>query len=59
MLKYIVPCPLFHSKRSQRYFLLIISVILALSMLVGCGPSPEDLKSCKSSGEMGHIEDIR
>jgi hypothetical protein len=33
------------SKRLQHSFFLIISVILALSMLVGCGPSTEDLEA--------------
>lgn len=47
-LKRIVRCPLFHSKgRHQHCFLLFASVILILSMLVGCGssgPSVEDLE---------------
>ena len=44
-LKHIVRCPLFRSMWRQRCFLLITSVILILSMLVGCGPSTEDLEA--------------
>ena len=36
---------MYTSKRHQHSFFLIISVILALSMLVGCGPSTEDLEA--------------
>lgn len=45
LLKHIVHCFLFSSKRSQYSFILITSVILILSMLVGCGPSTEDLEA--------------
>jgi len=45
LLKHIVRCPLFRSKRRQHSFLLITSAILILSMLVGCGPSTEDLQA--------------
>jgi len=38
---------LFHLKLHQHSFLLIISVILILSMLVGCGPSTMQLKAVK------------
>jgi hypothetical protein len=43
MLKYIMRCPLLRSKWRQLSFLIITSAILILSMLVGCGPSTEDL----------------
>jgi len=43
--KHVVRCPLFCSKRHQHYLLLFASVILILSMLVGCGPSLEDLEA--------------
>ena len=39
LLNRIVRCPLFHSQGRQHCFLLFASVILILSMLVGCGPS--------------------
>ena len=48
LLKRIVRCPLFRSKGRQHFFLLFASVILILSMLVGCGPSGpsvEDLEA--------------
>jgi CubicO group peptidase (beta-lactamase class C family) len=48
LLKHIVCCPLFRSKWRQHSFLLFTSVILILSMLVGCGPSgpsTEDLEA--------------
>ena len=38
-----LPCPLYHSMRRQHSFLLITSVILILTILVGCGPSAADL----------------
>ena len=46
LLKHVVRCPLSHSERRQHSFLLVASVVLILSMLVGCGPggpSIEDL----------------
>ena len=43
MLERIVRCTMFHFKDCRCSFLLITSVILILSMLVGCGPSTEDL----------------
>jgi CubicO group peptidase (beta-lactamase class C family) len=45
LLKHIVRCPLSRSKWRQHSFLLITSMILILSMLVGCGPSIEDLEA--------------
>jgi CubicO group peptidase (beta-lactamase class C family) len=36
---------MFTSNRRQRSFLLFTSVILVLSMLIGCGPSTEDLEA--------------
>jgi len=45
LLKYILRCPLMRSKRRQCSFLLITSAILILSMLVGCGPSTENLSA--------------
>jgi len=45
LLKHIVRCPLFSPKRRQHSFLLFTSVSLILSMLVGCGPSIEDLEA--------------
>jgi CubicO group peptidase (beta-lactamase class C family) len=36
---------MYTSKRHQHSFFLIISMILALSMLVGCSPSTEDLEA--------------
>ncbi len=45
MLKHIVRWPLFGFKRSQYSFLLIGSMILLLTMLVGCSPSTEDLEA--------------
>jgi hypothetical protein len=45
LLKHIMRCPLFRSKGRQRSFLLFTSVILILSMLVGCGPRTEDLEA--------------
>ncbi len=45
LLEHIVRCPFFRSKRSQHSFLLFISVMLILSMVVGCGPSTEDLEA--------------
>jgi CubicO group peptidase (beta-lactamase class C family) len=47
MLTYIARCHLFRSKERQLSFLLFASVILILSMLVGCGPSVEDLEAVK------------
>ena len=44
-MKYISCHPFFHSKRRQHSLLLITGTILILTMLVGCGPSPEDLKA--------------
>jgi len=44
-MKHITSYPLFHSKRRQHLFLLITSVIMIISMLVGCGPSTEDLEA--------------
>ena len=38
-------CHLFRSKGRQHSFLLITRVILILSMLVGCGPSTEELEA--------------
>jgi CubicO group peptidase (beta-lactamase class C family) len=43
LLKHIVLCPLFRSQGRQHSFLLITSVILILSILVGCSPRTEDL----------------
>jgi CubicO group peptidase (beta-lactamase class C family) len=37
LLKYIVRCPLFHSRGRQHSFLIFISVIPILLILVGCG----------------------
>ncbi len=37
--------PLFRSKLRQHSFLLLTSVLLILSMLVGCGPSIKDLEA--------------
>ena len=34
---------MYTSKRHQQYFLIFTSVIVILSTLIGCGPSPEDL----------------
>ena len=45
LLKQFVRCPLCRSKGRQHSFLLFTSVILVLSMLVGCGPSTEDLEA--------------
>jgi len=45
MLKHILRCPLFRSKGRQRSFLLVTSLIMILSTLVGCGPSTEDLEA--------------
>jgi CubicO group peptidase (beta-lactamase class C family) len=45
LLEHIMRCPLFRSKGRQHSFLLITSVILVLSMLVGCGPRTEDLEA--------------
>jgi CubicO group peptidase (beta-lactamase class C family) len=45
MLDSIVRRPLFRSKGRQSSFLIFTSVILILSMLVGCGPSTEDLEA--------------
>jgi CubicO group peptidase (beta-lactamase class C family) len=48
LLKHIVRRPLFRSKWRQHSFLLFASVILILSMLVGCspsGPSVDDLEA--------------
>jgi CubicO group peptidase (beta-lactamase class C family) len=45
-MKHILNCPLFRSKERQHSYLLFTSVIIILSMLVGCGPggpSTEDL----------------
>ena len=38
-------CPLFRSKGRQHSFLFITSMILILAMLVGCGPSTEELEA--------------
>jgi len=45
LLKHIVRCPLFCSKRRQHSLLLFTSAILILLTLVGCGPSTEDLEA--------------
>jgi len=45
LLEHIVRCPLFRFKWRQQLLLLITSVILILSMLVGCGPRIEDLEA--------------
>ena len=45
LLEHIVRCPLFRSKWRQHFFLLFASAIIILSMLVGCGPSTEDLEA--------------
>ncbi len=48
LLKHIVRCPLFQSKWRQYSLLLFASVILIVSVLVGCGskgPSVEDLEA--------------
>ena len=37
--------PFLYSKRRQYSILLVTGAILTLAMLVGCGPSPEDLKA--------------
>ena len=37
--------PFLQSKRHQYYILKITGTILILTMLVGCGPSPKDLKA--------------
>ena len=47
LLKHIVRCPLFRSRGRQHSFLLSASVILILSILVGCGPSTEDLEAVR------------
>jgi CubicO group peptidase (beta-lactamase class C family) len=47
LLKNIVRCPLCCLKHRHRCLLLITSVILVLSMLVGCGPSIKDLEAVK------------
>lgn len=44
-LKQFVRCPLFRSKGRQGFILLFAGAILILSMLVGCGPSAEDLEA--------------
>ena len=43
--EHIVRCPIFHSKGFPHSFLLFASVILIISMLVGCGPSTEELEA--------------
>ncbi len=45
LLKHIVRWPLFRSMGRQYSYLLFASMILILSMLVGCGPSTEDLEA--------------
>jgi CubicO group peptidase (beta-lactamase class C family) len=45
MLKHIVRCSLFRFQGRQYFSLLMTGVILVLSMLVGCGPSAEDLEA--------------
>ncbi len=45
LLKHIVRCSLFRSKRRHYSFLLFASVILILLTLVGCGPRTEDLEA--------------
>ena len=45
MLKHIVRCSLFRFQGRQYFPLLMTGVILVLSMLVGCGPSTEDLEA--------------
>jgi len=45
ILKHIVRSPLFSSKWRQHSFILFTSAILILSMLIGCGPSTEDLEA--------------
>jgi CubicO group peptidase (beta-lactamase class C family) len=47
LLEHIVRCPLFHSKWRQHSFLLFASVILILSMLVGCRTWTRDLEAVK------------
>ena len=44
-MKYISCHPFIHSKMRQPSILLITGTILILTMLVGCGPSPKDLKA--------------
>jgi len=44
-MKYISCHPFLHSKRRQHSILKITGTILILAMLVGCGPSPKDLKA--------------
>jgi len=49
LLKHILRCPLFHSKIRQHSFflftrvILIISILVVCSTLVGCGPSIKEL----------------
>ena len=43
--KQIVRCPLLRSKERRHSVLIVASAILILSMLVGCGPSTEDLEA--------------
>jgi len=45
--KPIVCCPLLCSKWRRHSYVLITRIILILSMLVGCGPSTEDLQAVK------------
>jgi hypothetical protein len=47
LLEHIVRCPLFRSKWHQHSFLLFTSVILILSMLVGCRTWNRDLEVVK------------
>ena len=56
LLKHIVRCSLFRSKGRQYSLLLFASVILILSMLVGCspsGPSTEDLEAVEYTPLLG------
>jgi CubicO group peptidase (beta-lactamase class C family) len=45
LLKHIVCCSLLRPKGRHHSFLLFTSTIVVLSMLVGCGPSTEDLEA--------------
>jgi len=48
LLEHIVRCPLFRSKGRRHSFLLITSVILILSMLVGCAPSSSSVEDLEA-----------
>lgn len=45
LLKQFARFPLLRPKGRQGYFFILISMILILSMLAGCGPSTRDLEA--------------